>query len=145
MTTYKDIAEMIRSHEGGYAEKVYTDSVGVPTGGWGHAFHIGSRIPLPVATALFDMDFRTAIDDYNSFNLDLCENRKAVIVDMLFNLGIVRFKTFKKLIVRIHARDFSGAADEMVDSKWYGQVGKRAQMLVKMMREDRSYKSIMEV
>ena len=32
------------------------------------------------------------------------------------------------------ARDYKKAANEMIDSKWYGQVGDRSKRLVKMMR-----------
>ena len=31
-------------------------------------------------------------------------------------------------------QDWNGAADEMVDSRWYRQVGKRAERLVERMR-----------
>ena len=42
---------------------------------------------------------------------------------------------FKKLIAAVKAHDWSKAADEMVDSDWYGKVKGRAKQLVKRMRD----------
>ena len=35
----------------------------------------------------------------------------------------------------VDARDWDSAADEMVDSRWYRQVGRRAERLVDRMRD----------
>ena len=35
----------------------------------------------------------------------------------------------------VDAKDWNRAADEMVDSRWYAQVGRRAERLVDRMRE----------
>lgn len=53
-------------------------------------------------------------------------NRRDVIVEMLFNLGLTRFKEFKKTIGYINQANYSAAADEMLDSRWAKQVGQRA-------------------
>ena len=53
-----------------------------------------------------------------------------IIVDMLFNLGYDRFKTFKKFIACVSKADYKGAVPEMIDSKWYRQTGDRAKRLV---------------
>ena len=53
-------------------------------------------------------------------------NRRDVIVEMIFNMGLTRFKKFKKTIKAIENKDFASAADEMLNSKWAGQVGQRA-------------------
>ncbi|KAH3697099.1 hypothetical protein DPMN_084585 [Dreissena polymorpha] len=52
---------------------------------------------------------------------------------MVFNLG-GKLRQFVKLGEALDARDWHKAADEMVNSKWYGQVGKRAERLVARMR-----------
>lgn len=59
--------------------------------------------------------------------------RQLVIADMLFNLGLTRFNGFKKLQQAIIARDYDWAADEMIDSRWYRQTGRRARKLVDAM------------
>ena len=48
-----------------------------------------------------------------------------VISDMVFNLGVGGFSTFRKMIAAVERRDWT-AAKEMRDSIWYHQVGRRA-------------------
>lgn len=60
--------------------------------------------------------------------------RKDVILDMVFNLGLPRFRRFKKTIAAIKAEDWEKAAREMLDSQWAKQVGKRAKELSAMMK-----------
>ncbi len=64
----------------------------------------------------------------------LSEIRKAAMIDMCFNLGLTRFRKFKKMIEAINNTDYNLAADEMLDSKWARQVGNRAKELAGMMR-----------
>lgn len=64
---------------------------------------------------------------------DLCDARKMVIIDMVFNLGMRRFLEFQATITAIIAKDFRLAASHMLDSKWAEQVGYRAQEDAKAM------------
>ena len=64
----------------------------------------------------------------------LSEARQRVVVNMMFNLGPNRFNAFKKVNAAIEAGEFQVAADEMIDSKWYRQVGNRAERLEQAMR-----------
>lgn len=59
----------------------------------------------------------------------LDEVRKAVLLNMAFNMGIHGLAGFKNTLEKIQAGDFSGAASEMLESKWAEQVGSRAQRL----------------
>ncbi len=67
--------------------------------------------------------------------------RKAVVIDMAFNLGIPRFGAFKKTIALIESEDFDEASKEMLRSKWAVQVGYRAKELSEMMKSG-EYKEI---
>ena len=67
--------------------------------------------------------------------------RQKVLIDMAFNLGINGLLSFKKMLSYLKAGDYEKAADEMVNSRWYGQVGDRAKRLVKMMRTGEDYKN----
>lgn len=60
--------------------------------------------------------------------------RKAVVIDMVYNLGLSGFKKFKKCLSAIEASNYGDAADEMMDSKWYAQVKNRGVRNVKYMR-----------
>lgn len=64
----------------------------------------------------------------------LDEARQLVVADMIFNMGLSRFHGFVKTIDALERGDYQRAADEMVDSKWYRQTGRRAVKLVQIMR-----------
>ena len=126
-------AELIKKHEG-YRDSIYYDTVGVPTGGYGHAFLPGSSLPKDIWDEIFLYDYNIAVSDYYSLELDLDPVRRAVIVNMIFNLGISKFLGFRKTLVYVRAGEYEKAAKEMLNSKWAGQVGRRATELAKMMR-----------
>ena len=129
------IKKMIQRHEG-FVPRVYMDTVQVPTGGYGHAFLIGSPISHRIAEMFFEEDYSRCLKDYEQLKPligELDPVRRAVIIDMLFNLGLPRLKMFKKTLAAIRAKDFEEAAKEMLDSKWARQVGYRARKLAEMM------------
>lgn len=66
----------------------------------------------------------------------LSDNRKIVILSMIFNLGLAGFEKFKKTIHYIEDEQWSDAANEMMDSEWAKQVGVRAYRLSQMMEKD---------
>jgi len=127
---------MIREHEGCVLE-LYKDSVGKSTIGYGHNIE-DNGITLRTAESILVEDVRKAMYDVHAVLEDfypfLSIKRKWVVVDMMFNLGESRFKTFKKFIKALREQDFAEAAREMLDSKWAEQVGKRATNLAKIMR-----------
>ena len=57
-----------------------------------------------------------------------------VLVNMVFNLGRPRLSKFKNMLAAVNANDYHLAAEEMIDSKWYRQVGRRSEELVEIMR-----------
>lgn len=61
-------------------------------------------------------------------------DRQRVLLNMAYNLGQDRLSRFVKMWGCLRAGDVAGAADEMVDSLWYQQVGVRAERLVARMR-----------
>jgi lysozyme len=62
------------------------------------------------------------------------EVRQNVLIEMVFNLGITRFMTFRKMLEALKRYDYSAAANEMLDSRWANQVGQRSRTLAQMMR-----------
>lgn len=133
---YADFIAQLKRHEG-YREFVYLDSEGIPTGGWGHAFLEGSRLPEEVSEILLHYDMRSVENDYSSLEIpfDFAGTpREFVIKNMLYNLGKKRLLKFVKMWVAIKAGDYEAAADEMLDSKWARQVKGRATELAQMMR-----------
>ena len=128
-----DVLEMIKRHEG-YRDKVYLDSKGVPTVGYGHALQVGSKVSLAVADKLFWDDMRSVYDDYSTLGIDLEADtvRKAVLLDLLFNLGLPRLLMFKRFLAAVRAGEWAKAEYELVESKWHKQVGVRAEELEQM-------------
>jgi lysozyme len=65
----------------------------------------------------------------------LSPNRKAVLVNMAFNLGTAGLLGFHALLAHAAEGDFEKAANDMLVSKWAKQVGKRAIELSELMRK----------
>jgi len=65
--------------------------------------------------------------------------RRKVVLDMRYNLGPTRFRGFRKMIAALARGDYKAAAAEMVDSRWYREVGNRSKRLVRMMATGADY------
>lgn len=61
--------------------------------------------------------------------------RQEVLTNMSLNLGQTRLAGFKQFIAALTRFDFQRATTEMMDSKWYEQVGDRGKRLARAMRE----------
>ncbi len=132
------IKHMIKRHEG-YEGVIYKDTLGNLTVGYGHLLCDGQKIGREICDIWFQEDYRCAKRNWHSL---LCQYdiqhigavRKAVIIDMLFNMGLNGLLTFRNMFRALVVKNYELAADEMVKSMWYGQVKGRAIELVKMMR-----------
>ena len=93
------------------------------------------------ALFLLANDIEDAIKDLSNFDWfeDLDPVRKKVVIDMRYNLGPTRFRGFKKMIAALARGDYKAAAAEMVDSRWYHEVGNRSKRLVRMMESGEDY------
>jgi lysozyme len=61
----------------------------------------------------------------------LSKSRQAVVVSMVFNIGSIG--SFVKFRAALSVKDYALAAEEMLDSAWHRQVGKRAEDLARIM------------
>ena len=122
-------------HEG-YRSKPYVDTVGKITIGVGYNLD-DNGLPSKIIEELLDMTMTEAIENAQSFirNFDdLSDNRKAVLANMAFNLGLNRFRGFKRLRTAVETSQFDLAAMEMLNSHWAKQVGQRATYLAEKMK-----------
>lgn len=130
----------------GVVYNVYLDHLGYATFGIGHLIReedpeYGEPVDTPVSEErvieAFEQDVESVIEDcyklYDDFD-DLPEECQQIIANMMFNLGYPRLSKFKGMKRGVDERDWNAAADEMVDSAWYRQVGQRAERLVERMR-----------
>ena len=103
-----------------------------------HGKPVGTKVADARVQELFTQDINIALADcqavFPTFT-SLPHEAQRIIANMMFNLGRPRFEKFRKLIAAVNARDWSKAAVEMKDSKWYGQVGDRSKRLVQRMQD----------
>ena len=145
MNVYK-LREQLKIDEG-CVNEIYTDHLGYPTFGIGHLIvesdpengqAVGTAVSDDRVDAAFDADVKVVLSEckvlYPDFD-DLPEEAQQIIANMMFNLGRPRLSKFVGMKRGVDAKDWNAAADEMVDSRWYRQVGARAERLVNRMRE----------
>lgn len=144
-----DLIEIIKEdlikHEG-YRDEIYLDSEGLPTFGIGHLiveddiehqWPVGTKVTAQRIDDVFLKDLKEAVDDAECLVSDLYslpDQCIRVLVNMAFNLGRPRLSGFKNMLAAVEAKDFEEAANQMIDSRWYNQVGGRSVELENWMR-----------
>ena len=139
------LREQLKIDEGCVYE-IYNDHLGYATFGIGHLViesdpENGQEVGTPVSESrvieAFEQDVQTVLSDctilYPDFE-ELPEEVQQIIANMMFNLGRPRLSAFKGMKAGVDSREWNEAADQMVDSRWYRQVGARAERLVERMR-----------
>jgi lysozyme len=131
---YLEIAhEQIRRDEGA-RKKPYKDTVGKWTVGIGRNLDDVGLNDEEI-DFLFANDLDRAVDEARRmvpvFDV-LSETRKAVLVNMAFNLG-GKLAGFQKFLAAVGEGRYVEAAREMLDSVWAQQVGPRALRLSQQM------------
>lgn len=131
-----NVVESIKKHEG-FRKRMYKDSVGVATIGYG--FNLEQiELPKPVAELWLSFEIekhQKELERYHWYNR-LDPVRQDVLLDMHYNLGDSRFREFRRMIKALENGKYDEAAREMLDSKWANQVGQRAKDLADLMRTD---------
>jgi len=124
------IIEILRAHEG-VETHAYKCTSGKTTIGVGRNIEAGSGPGLSTdeINYLLASDIeRVEAELLAAFNWyrTLGTARKDAIMDMCFNMGLPRFKKFKKALAGMAKGDYKTAAIEFLDSRWANQVGQRA-------------------
>ena len=130
----------------GVKYEIYLDHLGLPTCGIGHliqstdpehGLEVGTKVDEERVNELFDQDVEVTTNEcrllYNNFD-DLPEEVQRIIANMMFNMGRPRLSRFHKMKQAVDSGDWSEAAAQMKDSRWYKQVTNRAQRLVDRMQ-----------
>lgn len=117
--------------------KPYKDTVGKLTIGIGRNLDdVG--ISKAEALMMLDADIDKVCDQLDAvlpWWKSMTDRRQEVLANMAFNLGINKLLGFVNTLRMMHAGDYKGAADGMLNSTWAKQVGARAERLAQMMRE----------
>ena len=132
------IATQIIAVEEGFSPRVYMDTEGYPTVGYGlkvggkdlpfDAFAQFPLMPESVAFAWLDSlvaDLDWELKDYDWFR-SMSETRQAVVISMAYQLGMSGLLKFRNTIEYFKDQDYQAAAIEMLDSRWYQQTPNRA-------------------
>jgi lysozyme len=114
----------------------YTDTTGHATIGYGHRCTVNdtrTTITMGDAEWIFANDYTKARDaaarvlDHLELNPETTPRAVwYVCVDIAFNCGQVGLASFVRFLAALKARDYYGAADELLDSRYARQVPKRA-------------------
>ena len=123
-----DVMELIKQNEG-FRGMPYKDTLGYPTIGYGTKLPIDEEeAEMLLKKRLNDvrLELRSRVDFFDN----LPETIQTVLLDMAYNMGVPRLFTFKRMWEAVRDRNWGKMADEMVDSLWYSQVGKRSEELV---------------
>jgi lysozyme len=128
------IDQLIRDE--GIRLKPYRDSFGKLTIGVGRNLDdVG--ITKDEAVFLLHNDIRAAEDAVFkalSWTVNIDPIRRAVLVNMAFNMGIGGLLAFKHTLELVKLGKYEEASDEMLNSHWAEQVGARAARLSVQMR-----------
>jgi len=140
------VKEDLIRHEG-YVAEIYLDSENLPTFGIGHlvteddmeySWPVGTPVTDERILDVFHKDCDIAYKDACALVLNFAgqaPDAQRVLVNMAFNLGRNRLSKFKNMLKAVNEGKYLVAANEMIDSKWYSQVGRRSQELVDIMKE----------
>lgn len=131
----RDLHSQLRLQEG-FRSKPYRDSVGKLTEGYGWNLE---DVPMPEPIASLLLLWLIQESQYQCTKefpwfTNLTPNRQNVIVNMVFNMGMATFKTFKNTIRFMERNEVDKAAEAMLQSLWAHQVGQRAIELSKQYR-----------
>lgn len=139
------VAKLIQGDEG-LRLTVYDDATaqpigpgstvkGHPTIGYGRALDTHG-VSSPEAAFLFQNDvirIRNSLDVAYPWFRDLDEPRQAVIVSMVFNVGLAGYRNFAQFNAAIAAHDYGRAAQEMLNSRWSQELPERSKRLSDIM------------
>ena len=141
MMNLNKLQEQIMFEEGVKYE-IYRCSEGYPTAGIGHLITqwdedyfdkpVGTKVSKEQVAKWFEADLGVAIADMNKFTegMNVDENVRECVTEMVFQLGLPRLNKFKKFKQALLDGDIKTAQAEMKDSLWYRQTTNRAERLI---------------
>jgi len=87
---------------------------------------------------LLQNDIKLSIDELSgafSWFEESPEQIQGVLVNMHFNMGMPTLRKFRNMLDAMQRKEYSRAAEEMIDSNWADQVGNRALELADIVRD----------
>lgn len=118
---------------------VYICSQGIPTIGIGHINPENDTCTILEALNWLKEDLKIAkLDCFEAvpYFEEMPVKRRNAFIEMLFNLGLPRFKKFKKSIAYAWKKQWNFVSIEILDGKWSKQVGSRSYEISMMISTD---------
>lgn len=125
----------------------YLDSVGLLTGGIGHLMRSNEKPLYPAGTRIQDTQIESwytsdsaaaikiAQDMFSDIWDSLSGIRKRALADLAYNLGKGKLSAFVNFIASMNSKNFTKAGQDLHDSVWYGQVGRRGPNIITMITQ----------
>tara|TARA_R110002020_G_scaffold43261_6_gene126001 strand:- start:279 stop:713 length:435 start_codon:yes stop_codon:yes gene_type:complete len=136
------LSEEIKQEEG-FRNKVYKDSLGFATIGYGHLIKPDEFFdPKKVYSnkeldKIFEYDLNIALNDARLLcsGMELKDEAVEIITAMCFQLGKPRVKKFKKMFEALRNKEYVSAGFEMEDSLWCRQTPQRVYRMSEKMKK----------
>ena len=131
------VKNSIKKHEG-FRNKVYKDTLGKRTIGYGHLcvedwWEDDKEYTQAELERIFDKDFDKAKEGASKLyeGCEINDTAKGVIIEMVFQLGTTGVSKFKNMwkALKETPPNYSVAKIEMLDSRWAKQTPNRAKEL----------------
>ena len=131
------VKNSIKKHEG-FRNKVYKDTLGKRTIGYGHLcvedwWEDDKEYTQAELERIFDKDFDKAKDGASKLyeGCEISDTAKGIIIKMVFQLGTTGVSKFKNMwkALKETPPNYSVAKIEMLDSRWAKQTPNRAKEL----------------
>ena len=132
MPDFKALIERIGVNEG-FRSKPYQCSEGVWTIGHGLTW-LTEEESLHILAGRISQLHLKLLDKFDWYK-DLPPEIQGVVIECCFQMGVTGWSKFKKAIRNMQDKNWKGAADEMLDSKWAKQTPNRANRLADIVRE----------
>jgi len=116
---------------------VYKDTEGFDTIGYGFAIK-DLQVDEDIASIILERKLArisTRIYETLWWFREIPRQAQEIVIEMVYQLGLIRFKKFKKTIEFIKNKNWQCASKEMLDSKWARQTPNRAKELSNRMRQ----------
>lgn len=106
--------------------------------------HDGRTLPITHDQAVFllhndEMKALTTLSHFMPWWANLDDVRGRVMVDLEFNMGWSKLQLFHHFLADMEAANFTAAGQDLQNSVWFGEVGKRGPRLVDMVSTGQDY------
>ena len=131
------VKNRIKTHEG-FRNKVYKDTLGKRTVGYGHLcvedwWEDDKEYTQAELERIFDKDFDKAKDGASKLyeGCEISDTAKGLIIEMVFQLGSTGVSKFKNMWAALKESppNYKQASSEMLDSRWAKQTPGRAEAM----------------